>query len=79
MMCLGIGNKEANMDKFHAHEALDRSLIALEFFSVYVCKHLFIHKNTVLHNMALKIEQDMNNLYQKIGQVVNEEEDINSM
>lgn len=78
-MCLGIGNKEANMDKFHAHEALDRSLMALEIFSTYVCKHLFIHRNTKLHNMALKIEQDMNIFYQKIGQAVNEEKDIDSM
>jgi len=66
-------------DKFLAHEALDRTSVIADMFNNMLCKHLYISKNFELNEMALKIEEDINMSYQKIGQVINEEKDINSV
>jgi hypothetical protein len=68
-----------NTDRFLAHEVLGRASVIADMLNNILCKYLYIYKNFELNEMALKIEEDINMLYQKIGQVINEEKDINSV
>ena len=52
------------LDKFHAHEALDRAFIMSEMFGLSVLEHPFIFKNEKLKEKAEEISQGLFDLYQ---------------
>ena len=59
--------KDIVLDKFHAHEALDRTFLANEIFESYVIEHPFVFKNEKLRNSAKEILEAMFDLYQMIS------------
>ena len=59
--------RRKQLDAFHRHEALDRSFLALEFFSEYVREHPAVHADPKLRRQAEAIVGRMYKLYQSLG------------
>ena len=59
--------KRKRLDAFHWHEALDRSLLAFEFFTERVAEHDAVQSDKNLRVKAEKISGQMFDLYQKLG------------
>lgn len=55
------------MDKFHWHEALDRTNIMAEMFEAHVAAHPVIRRTPDLLQLALSISDRIGELYQAIG------------
>jgi hypothetical protein len=62
-----IKNRRKKLDEFHWHEALDRSLLAFEFFQEHVEEHDAVRKSPALRHLAKDISERMFRLYQTIG------------
>ena len=61
-------NKHADPpDPFHWHEALDRSLLAFEFFDERVAQHPAVQQSPELRREAEEIASRMFKLYQALG------------
>lgn len=59
--------KMKKLDPFHWHEALDRSLLAAEFFSENVARHAVVRSQARLRREAEAISERMFQLYQSLG------------
>lgn len=57
------------LDKYHWHEALDRTSVALEMFEEHVRKHPVVENTLELEEMADKILDDMYALYNRISSI----------
>lgn len=57
------------LDKYHWHEALDRTSVALEIFEEHVSKHPAVQNNPDLEEMADKILDDIYAMYNKISSI----------
>lgn len=55
------------LDEFHWHEALDRSLLAFEFFSENVAEHVAVRSSKELKRESADISNRMFRLYQELG------------
>ena len=60
------------LDQFHWHEALDRSLLAAEFFDETVAQHPAVRRTQQLRRDAKEISERLFRLYQTIGRVSSE-------
>jgi hypothetical protein len=60
--------RKKKLDAFHWHEALDRSMLAFEFFSERVADHDAIRSSPKLNREAAAISKRLFRLYQMIGQ-----------
>ena len=59
--------RRIELDEFHWHEALDRSLLAFEFFDERVRQHPAIEQTKELQREAQAISDRMFQLYQSLG------------
>jgi len=59
--------KRKQLDRFHWHEALDRSFLAFEFFMERVAEHAAIQSDKKLRKKAETISEQMFDLYQMLG------------
>jgi hypothetical protein len=59
--------RKKRLDRFHWHEALDRSLLASEFFDDNVLQHPAIEANQDLRREAAEISKRLFRLYQSVG------------
>lgn len=56
-----------NIDKWHAHESLDRTYMIMDMFDEYVIKHPFVDQSPELLAQARELESMMHDLYQAIA------------
>lgn len=56
------------LDPFHAHEALDRTNLALEFIDMHLYSHPYIEANEDLQKDVEKASVLLCGVYQKIGE-----------
>jgi len=59
--------RPSNLDGFDWHEALDRSLLAFEFFQERVEEHDAVRSSKKLRQQAKEISERMFRLYQALG------------
>jgi len=57
------------LDEFQWHEALDRSLLAFEFFTEYLEEHAAVRATPQLRREAKEIAERMFQLYQTLGRM----------
>lgn len=55
------------LDKFHRHEALDRTYILMDSIDSYLLEHPYIADNLEYVQIATDAFNSLHNLYQKIG------------
>jgi DNA-binding phage protein len=55
------------IDKFHAHEALDRTHMVLCILDDFVCYHPVVKRNKKMKKLAHKASLSLSKLYQLIG------------
>jgi hypothetical protein len=60
-------DRSTKLDAFHWHEALDRSLLAFEFFSERVAQHVAVRSQPALRREVDEIADRMFRLYQTLG------------
>jgi hypothetical protein len=60
--------RKKRIDQFHWHEALDRSLLAFEFFDQYVRQHSAVQASKKLKRETAEIADRMFRLYQALGE-----------
>lgn len=58
---------KTKLDKYHAHEALDRAYLSVDQFEEYVAKHPFVSQTQHLSEHADKVISMMGKMYQMIG------------
>lgn len=56
-----------DLDKWYAHESLDRTYMILDMFDEYVIKHPFVNQSHDLLAQARELESLMCDLYQAIA------------
>lgn len=56
-------------DKFHWHEALDRSAVAAAFFDDNVLEHPVVMEVAALRTRAEQISELLHELYQEVGRL----------
>ena len=59
--------KKNSLDEFHWHEALDRSYLAVEWFSEFVEDHPAVRRTPSLRKMARKLTDDLASFYQAVA------------
>ena len=59
--------KHPHLDEFSAHEVLDRSHLAVTFFSDHVEEHPYVQANPKLMRAAEKITGQLAEFYQFVG------------
>lgn len=64
--------RKAQLDAFHWHEALDRAMLAFEFFNERVERHPAVQATQDLKRQAEAISRQMFQLYQALGEKTSE-------
>ena len=62
-----VRRSKTKLDEFHWHEALDRSLLAFEFFEERVREHPAVEQTPQLARDAKEISERLFRLYQTLG------------
>lgn len=60
--------KKTKLDKFHYHEALDRTDLVSRFFEEAVATHAAVYKNPKYEKHVKQVQEGLGKLYQAIGQ-----------